>query len=120
MKIKLDMDETTKQAIEKKIYDCPEFKVLIEDRHDNTYVDSMVENIKANQQQELENEMNRINDLPSDTVGTSGGGGGFTKKRRRRNRKSKRRNDLKRIKLINTRKNTRFNSRKTISYRRLR
>ena len=116
MKTKLDMDEHTKQAIEKKIYDCPEFKVLIEDRHDNTYVDSMVENIKAKQQQQLDNEMNRINNLPSDNVETSGGG--FTQKRRRRNRKSKRRNDLKRIKLINTRKNTRFNSRKTMSYRR--
>lgn len=121
--MKTKLNDVEKTRIQTEIYENDNlFKLLIEDRGDvNKILEDYKNDLRVKVEMDQAEGMATIssNNFPSDTVGTSGGGGGFTKKRRRRNRKSKRRNDLKRIKLINTRKNTRFNSRKTISYRRL-
>lgn len=121
MKTFLHVDEQTR--IQDIIKTDDLFKLLIEDRGD---VNKILEDYKNDPQKQVE--MQKAEGIAEGIAHThsstnneqqSSVGGGFTKKRRRRNRKSKRRNDLKRIKLTNTRKNTRFNSRKTISYRRL-
>ena len=119
IKTKLDMDNETKKKIEDKIYDCPAFKVLIEDRHDNTYVQNMIDKMKKDQESQMNKEMERINNLHQVNTGEQPDSqqGGFTKKRRKRNRKSKHRNNFKRIKQNNTKKNIRYNPRKTKTYR---
>ena len=118
--MKTKLNDVEKTRIQTEIYENDNlFKLLIEDRGD---VNKILEDY--NNDLRLKVEMQNAEGIAHTHSSTnneqqSSVGGGFTKKRRKRNRKSKRRNDLKRIKLINTRKNTRFNSRKTISYRRL-